>query len=98
MLADIEDQVKQVIAIVFESYKSLDESLPSGLMDVFKPASQEVAPALAPAIKLYILLHDILSPKAQLKFCRYFQVLEANSSLYADPSSTFLSLFIIMSK
>ncbi|KAF3439219.1 hypothetical protein FNV43_RR17494 [Rhamnella rubrinervis] len=73
MLVDIEDQVKRVIALVFENYKSLDESLPSGVMDVFRPASELAAPALIPAIKLYILLHDILSPEAQLKFCRYFQ-------------------------
>ena len=98
MLADIEDQVKQVIALVFENYKSLDESLPSGVMDVFRPASELAAPALVPAIKLYILLHDILSPEAQLKFCRYFQVLKANFSMHADPFSTFLSSLLIISK
>ncbi|XP_024028571.1 uncharacterized protein LOC21391910 [Morus notabilis] len=73
ILADIEDQVKDILALVFENYKSLDESSPSGMMDVFGPASGLVAPALAPAIKLYTLMHDILSPEAQLKFCRYFQ-------------------------
>ncbi|XWS41643.1 hypothetical protein CRYUN_Cryun17cG0099800 [Craigia yunnanensis] len=29
-------------------------------------------PVLVPAVKLYGLLHDILSPETQMKFCRYF--------------------------
>lgn len=78
MLGDIEDQVKAILALVFENYKSLDESSASGMMDVFRPASGLVAPALAPAVKLYTLLHDVLSPEAQLKFCRYFQVMYSN--------------------
>ncbi|PON38807.1 pesticidal crystal cry8Ba protein [Parasponia andersonii] len=73
ILGDVEDQIQDVLALVFENYKSLDESSPSGMIDVFRPASGLVAPALAPAIKLYTLLHDILSPEAQLKLCRYFQ-------------------------
>ncbi|XP_060675201.1 uncharacterized protein LOC107425129 isoform X3 [Ziziphus jujuba] len=74
MLADIKEQVKDLLALTFENYKSLDESLPSGVMDVFRPASKLAAPALAPAINLFTLLHDISSPEARLKFCRYFQV------------------------
>lgn len=73
LLADIEDQVKDILSLVFENYKSLDESSPTGMMEVFRPASGSVAPALVPAVKLYTLLHDILSPEARLKFCRYFQ-------------------------
>ncbi|KAL5556537.1 hypothetical protein UlMin_038773 [Ulmus minor] len=73
ILADIDEQVKNILALVFENYKSLDETSQSGMMDVFTPASGSVAPALVPAVKLYTLLHDILSPEAQLKFCRYFQ-------------------------
>lgn len=76
ILGEISVQIEQTIALVFENYKSLDESSPSGMMDVLRPASGLVAPALAPALKLYALLHDILSPEAQLKQCRYFQVLE----------------------
>lgn len=73
ILGDIEDQVEQLLALVFENYKSLDDSLPSGLVDVFGPATGIAAPALAPAVKIYSLLHDILSPEAQLTLCGYFQ-------------------------
>lgn len=62
--------------MVFENYKSLDESSPSGIADTFAAATGFAAPALAPALKLYKLLNDILSSEAQLKLCRYFQVLE----------------------
>ncbi|OVA01803.1 hypothetical protein BVC80_9075g46 [Macleaya cordata] len=74
ILGEIEDQIEQIFALVFENYKSLDESFPSGMVDVFRPAIGSPAPALAPAIKLYTLLHDILSPETQLKLCGYFQV------------------------
>lgn len=60
--------------MVFENYKSLDESSLSGIADTFTPATGSVAPALAPALELYKLLNDILSSEAQLKVCRYFQV------------------------
>ncbi|CAK9148987.1 unnamed protein product [Ilex paraguariensis] len=73
ILGEIEDQVEQIFALVFENYKSLDESLPSGIMDVFKPATGLAAAALEPAVKLYTLLHDILSPEAQNKLYSYFQ-------------------------
>jgi hypothetical protein len=74
MLGVIKDKVQKIITLVFENYKSLDESLPSGMMDVLKPATGMVAPVLVSALKLYSLLHDILTPEAQLKLCRYFQV------------------------
>ena len=77
MLGDVSDQIEQTIAVVFENYKSLDESSPSGVADVFTPATGFAASALIPALKLYKLLHDILSSEAQLKLCRYFQVLNA---------------------
>lgn len=73
ILGEVEDQIEQILALVFENYKSLDESLPSGIIDVFRPASGHAAPALQPAVKLYTLLHDILSPEAQNKLCRHFQ-------------------------
>lgn len=60
--------------MVFENYKSLDESSPSGIIEVFRPSTGSPAPALLPAVKLYTLLNDILSPEAQLKLCSYFQV------------------------
>lgn len=82
ILGEIEEQIEQILALVFENYKSLDESLPSGMVEVFRPASGSPAPALAPAVKLYTLLHDILSPEAQLKLCGYFQVHNCQHCLY----------------
>ncbi|OUZ99781.1 hypothetical protein BVC80_9065g56 [Macleaya cordata] len=73
ILGEVEDQIEQILSLVFENYKSLDESSPSGMLDVFKPATGSPAPALAHAVKLYTLLHDILAPEAQLKLCSYFQ-------------------------
>lgn len=74
ILGEVEDQIEQILALAFENYKSLDESLPSGIIDVFQPANGCAAPAMLPAVKLYTLLHDILSPEAQNKLCRHFQV------------------------
>ncbi|KAK6237922.1 hypothetical protein QUC31_003391 [Theobroma cacao] len=73
ILGEIEEQVQQILTLIFENYKSLDESLPSGMMDVFRAATGSPPPSLVPAVKLYGLLHDILSPETQLKFCGYFQ-------------------------
>lgn len=73
-MGEIEDQIEQIFALVFENYKSLDESTPSGIMDVFKPATGVVPPALEPAVKLFSLLHDILSPETQNTLYSYFQV------------------------
>ncbi|KAI5654995.1 hypothetical protein M9H77_32182 [Catharanthus roseus] len=73
ILGDIVDQLEQIFALVFENYKSLDESTPSGIMDVFRPATGVAAPVLKPAVQLYSLLHDILSPEAQNKLYSYFQ-------------------------
>lgn len=73
ILGEVEDQIDQILSSVFENYKALDESLPSGMMDVFHSATGSPAPALAPAVKLYTLLHDVLSPEAQLKLCSHFQ-------------------------
>ncbi|KAH6784477.1 pesticidal crystal cry8Ba protein [Perilla frutescens var. hirtella] len=73
LLGEVSDQIEQILTLAFENYKSLDESLPSGIVDVFAPATGVAAPALAPALKLYKMLHDILSPEVQLKLCRYFQ-------------------------
>lgn len=53
----------------------MDDFSPSGFTDVFCPATGHAAPALEPAVKLYILLNDILGFEAQLNLTRYFQVL-----------------------
>ncbi|CAO2828235.1 unnamed protein product [Amaranthus hypochondriacus] len=68
------DKVEEILALVFENYKSLDESSLSGLDDVSNSATGRVAPAIAPAIKLYGLQHDLQSPEVRLKFCKFFQV------------------------
>ncbi|XP_076931452.1 uncharacterized protein LOC143596601 [Bidens hawaiensis] len=73
ILGEIEEQIEQTCSVVFSNYKSLDEQLPSGIIDVFRPASGVAAPVLEPAVKLYNLLHDILSPEAQKKLYSYFQ-------------------------
>ena len=61
--------------MVFENYKCLDESMASGLVENFRPPTGLAASALEPGIKLYSLLHDVLSPEAQLRLCGYFQVI-----------------------
>ncbi|CAI9111124.1 OLC1v1011265C1 [Oldenlandia corymbosa var. corymbosa] len=74
MLGDVSDQIEQILSLVFENYKSLDEASPSGIAEVFTSATRVAAPALVPALKLYKLLNDILLPEAQSKLCRYFQI------------------------
>ncbi|CAL5054437.1 unnamed protein product [Urochloa decumbens] len=73
ILGEVEEQIEQTLAMVFENYKSLDESIASGLAEDFRPPTGLAAAALEPAIKLYSLLHDVLSPEAQLRLCGYFQ-------------------------
>lgn len=73
ILGETKDQIEQILALVFENYKALDESAFSGIIDVFKPATGVAPLALEPAVKLYTLLHDILSPEAQNNLCHYFQ-------------------------
>lgn len=74
ILGETKDQIEQILTLAFENYKALDESSFSGIVEVFRPATGHAAPALEPAVKLYKLLHDILSPEAQIAFCHYFQV------------------------
>ncbi|KAL2907285.1 Ankyrin repeat domain-containing protein 50 [Bienertia sinuspersici] len=74
ILGESSERVEELLALVFENYKSLDETSPSGLTAVSKSATGVVAPAIAPAIKLYGLQHDMLSPESKLKLCKYFQV------------------------
>ncbi|KAL5162213.1 hypothetical protein HKD37_07G019365 [Glycine soja] len=64
ILGETNDQIKQILTHVFENYKSLDEYSFSGIIEVFRPATGQAAPALEPAAKLYKFLHDILSPEA----------------------------------
>ncbi|KAF9589946.1 hypothetical protein IFM89_029562 [Coptis chinensis] len=65
ILLDCETQVENLLAKVFENYKSLDELSPTGLTDLFGPIPEAAAPALGPAVQVYTLIHDILAPEAQ---------------------------------
>lgn len=89
MLLEIKEQIEKILALVFENYKSLDESSPSGMVAVFGSANGIVAPALTRSVKLYALLHDVLSSEAQLKLCRYLQVIEAKILPLHSPSLFF---------
>lgn len=91
MLLEIKEQIEKILALVFENYKSLDESSPSGIAAVFGSANGFVASALTRSVKLYALLHDVLSSEAQLKLCRYLQVIEANCSYIHHPFSLILT-------
>ena len=91
ILGEIEDQLEQIFALVFQNYKSLDESLPSGIMDTFRPATGHAAPVLKPAVEIYKLCHDILSPEAQNKLYSYFQVGE--EKILDVPFSCYMIIF-----
>ncbi|GMY09592.1 hypothetical protein FCV25MIE_04831 [Fagus crenata] len=73
LLLDCETQTESLLANVFENYKSLDEDSPTGLADLFGPMQVSAAPALAPAVQVYTLLHDILSLDAQTMLRNYLQ-------------------------
>ncbi|PIN16647.1 hypothetical protein CDL12_10693 [Handroanthus impetiginosus] len=73
ILLDCETQVEALLAEAFQNYKSLDESSPIGLADISAPISETAAPALAPAVQLYTLLHDILAQDAQTMLRKYLQ-------------------------
>lgn len=73
----MEEQVSQLLALVFENYKSLDETSSTGMTDVF-PAVGAAAPALVPAVQIYTLLHDILTLDAQTTLRNYFKVCKGN--------------------
>ncbi|KAI5565855.1 hypothetical protein BDE02_14G147700 [Populus trichocarpa] len=70
---DCETRIESLLAQVFENYKSLDENSPTGLADLFNPMQESAAPALGEAVKVYTLLHDILSQDAQTMLRNYLQ-------------------------
>lgn len=74
MLLSCETQVESILADVFQNYKSLDENSPTGLTDMSGPLLKTAASALAPAVKVYTLLHDILAQDAQTILRNYLQV------------------------
>lgn len=74
ILVDVQEQVEQLLAVVFENYKSLDEDAPYGLADSSTPAAGTVAPAQVRAVQIYTLLQDILSVESQDSLKNFFQV------------------------
>lgn len=76
ILLDCETQIESLLANVFENYKSLDEGSTTGFAVLFGPTPESAAPALAPAVQVYILLHDILTLDAQTMLRNYLQVHE----------------------
>lgn len=81
IFASVEDAVNALLAYTFENYKSLDEDAPRGVIEAhmltpnYQPTSAgSAAPALAPAVQLYALLHDILSAKVQDTLRTHLQV------------------------
>uniref|UniRef100_A0ACD5YPI2 Uncharacterized protein n=1 Tax=Avena sativa TaxID=4498 RepID=A0ACD5YPI2_AVESA len=77
LLLDCEDRINVLLAIVFENYKSLDEHSTTGLLELFGPISECAAPALAPAVQIFSVLHDILSNEAQSILRSYLQTAAA---------------------
>ncbi|TMW96604.1 hypothetical protein EJD97_007098 [Solanum chilense] len=77
LLLDCETEIEGLLATVFENYKSLDESCPTGLADMSAPLPETAAPALAPAVQIYTLLHDILAQDAQMTLRNYIQTAAA---------------------
>ncbi|VAI56494.1 unnamed protein product [Triticum turgidum subsp. durum] len=77
ILLDCEDRINVLLAIVFENYKSLDELSITGLSELFGPISDFAAPALAPAVQIFSVLHDILSNEAQSILRSYLQTAAA---------------------
>ncbi|KAE8812592.1 hypothetical protein D1007_10280 [Hordeum vulgare] len=77
ILLDCEDRINVLLAIVFENYKSLDEHSITGLSELFGPISDCAAPALAPAVQIFSVLHDILSNEAQSILRSYLQTAAA---------------------
>ncbi|KAL3333182.1 hypothetical protein AABB24_033316 [Solanum stoloniferum] len=77
LLLDCETEIEGLLATVFENYKSLDESCPTGLADMSAPIPETAAPALAPAVQIYTLLHDILAQDAQMTLRNYIQTAAA---------------------
>ncbi|KAJ9537889.1 hypothetical protein OSB04_030622 [Centaurea solstitialis] len=73
LLLDCETQMEGLLALAFQNYKSLDENSSTGLSDVLSPIPEVAAPALAPAVQLYTLIHDILSPDGQALLSSYLQ-------------------------
>ncbi|KAG0499137.1 hypothetical protein HPP92_003828 [Vanilla planifolia] len=63
ILFDCEEQIKNLLAVTFQNYKSLDKHSSTGLATMIGSIPETASPALPPAVKLFNLLHDILTPE-----------------------------------
>ncbi|CAH9091069.1 unnamed protein product [Cuscuta epithymum] len=77
ILLDCETRVESLLADVFQNYKSLDEDSLTGLVDISGPTADAAAPALASAVHVYTLLHDILAQDSQTMLKNYLQTAAA---------------------
>ena len=79
ILGEIKDQIEQILALVFENYKPLDESSASGIIDAFRPTTRLSAPVLEPAVSFthffmtsyhlkYKIIYAIISRLLQRKY------------------------------
>lgn len=82
ILLDCETQVESLLSATFQNYKSLDEKSPTGLVDISGPILETAAPALAPAVQVYTLLHDILAQDSQTMLRKYLQVYFTKLEIY----------------
>ncbi|GJV34175.1 DNA-directed RNA polymerase III subunit RPC6-like protein [Tanacetum coccineum] len=62
LLLDCETQMESLLSLDFQNYKSSDENSSTGLSEVLSPIPETAALALASAVQLYTLIHDILTP------------------------------------
>ncbi|CAO2813042.1 unnamed protein product [Amaranthus hypochondriacus] len=97
LLLECEVQVESLLANVFENYKSLDEHPATDFSDSLILVPQTAPLALAPAVQIYTLLHDILSEGAQSILQKYLQtaaqkrcrrhMLEADEFMSSNPEN-----------
>ncbi|CAG9463051.1 unnamed protein product [Pedinophyceae sp. YPF-701] len=73
MLRSICQAVESLVARALESYRMLSEQAPSGLCGPGEAPPQLPAPAMAPALALYSMLRDPLSPSDQQWLSARFQ-------------------------
>lgn len=72
MLLECEEHIEALLATTFENYKSLNEKSTTGLIDSISSIPVSPAPALVPAVQIFVLLHDILSQESQTVLANYF--------------------------
>ncbi|KAK4765869.1 hypothetical protein SAY87_007511 [Trapa incisa] len=75
ILLDCETQIESLLASVFENCKSLDECSATGLSEMLETIQDHPALALAPAVQVFTILHDILAPDAQSMLRNYLQIM-----------------------